>query len=231
MGVLDQRLPEAGHRLSPGWRRLIFGDWTPLVRDAIDLFRLAFLAGAIATGLAGNWEQSLRLALTFAVTVVAREMDLPRPFDLAFNVGMGFQAWGNVFGAFTAIAGYDKIVHFVLPASMATLMYLAAIRLRLMPDMADETGLHQPLAIVLVSFSLGMTVGALYEMYEYFAHEVLGADLHVTYGDTIGDLVDDAAGSLLGGALLVIWDFYGWGTRRRVPADLIGYERRVGRWT
>lgn len=39
-----------------------------------------------------------------------------------------------------------------------------------------------------------------------------------------------AAGSLPGGALLVLWDVYGWGTRRRVPAELIGDERRIGRW-
>jgi len=48
---------------------------------------------------------------------------------------------------------------------------------------------------------------------------------------TIGDLVDDAAGSLLGGALLVLWDVYGWGTRRRLPGDLIGDGEPAERWT
>jgi hypothetical protein len=66
-----------------------------------------------------------------------------------------------------------------------------------------------------------MTVGAVYEMYEYFADHVLGAHLHVDYGDTIADLLDDGLGALLGGALLVVWDVYGWGTRRRVPGSMI----------
>jgi len=95
MAALDQGLVDGRHRLSARLRWLLLGDWTPVVRDPIDLFRLSFLGGAVATGLLGDWEQSLRLALTFAVTDVARLMDLPRPFDLAFNVGMGFQAWGT----------------------------------------------------------------------------------------------------------------------------------------
>jgi len=113
---------------------------------------------------------------------------------------------------------------------MATLMYLGAIRLRVLPDMAEETGLHQRLGMVLVAFSLGMTVGAIHEMYEYFARDVLSANLHVSYGDTIGDLADDAAGSALGGALLVLWDVYGWGTRRRVPGELIDDDEKAEQW-
>jgi hypothetical protein len=201
--------------------RLLLGDWTPLMRDPIDVLRLTFLTGALVAASLGDWEQALRLALTFGVALVARAIDLPRPFDLFFNLGMALQAWGNAFHAFDHVYGYDKLVHFVLPAAMAALIYLVAIRLRLLPDLADESGLHQRVGIVLVAFSLGMTVGAVYEMYEYVAIHVLGAGLHVSYGDTIADLLDDAAGSLLGGALLVVWDFYGWGTKRRVPAHMI----------
>jgi hypothetical protein len=51
-----------------------------------------------------------------------------------------------------------------------------------------------------------------------------GAHLEIGYGDTIGDLVDDAAGALAGGLLIVVWDTYGWGTRRRVPARRLGGE-------
>ena len=37
--------------------------------------------------------------------------------------------------------------------------------------------------------------------------------------DTVGDLVADAAGSLTGGALMVLWAEKGWGTVRRIPGE------------
>lgn len=67
-----------------------------------------------------------------------------------------------------------------------------------------------------------MSTGAVYEVYEWFANNALGAGLHVSYGDTIGDLLDDGLGSVAGGALLLVWDSRGWGTTRRVPSELIG---------
>ena len=206
------RPPERG--LTHG-SRLLLGDWSKLVRDPIDLIRLSFLVGAvIALGL-GEWTTALRMALTFGLTMLARALDLPRPFDLAFNLGMVFQAWGNFLNLFVDIYAYDKIVHFVLPASVAALLYLLAVRFEVLPDLEQETGLHQRVGILVVTFCLGVTVGAIYEVYEYVFDTALGGHLAVSYGDTIGDLADDAAGALAGGVLIVVWDTYGWGTRRR----------------
>lgn len=201
--------------------RVLLGDWSRVVRDPIDLLRGALIVGAVVTLAMGEREQALRLALTFLVVLVPRLLDVPRPFDLAFNLGMAVQAWGNVFGAFQTVTGYDKIVHFILPCGTSALLYLILIRLRTVPNLQEESGIHVRAAIMLITFAFGVTVGALYECYEYFAVNVLDAGLQVGYADTITDLLDDAAGSLLGGALLVIWDAYGWGTRRRVPAQRI----------
>lgn len=55
----------------------------------------------------------------------------------------------------------------------------------------------------------GFTAGGLYEIYEWFDVNVLHGAKHVSYGDTIGDLTDDALGALGGGLLLVVWDAYG----------------------
>jgi hypothetical protein len=197
---------------------ILLGDWTPFVRDPIDLIRLSFLAGALAEAAGGDYASAARLALTFAATLVARRLDLPRPFDLAFNLGMAFQAWGNVFGLFDDIYAYDKLVHFVLPAAMSSLLYFVALRLHVLPDLEHESGIRQRLGILLVTFSMGVTLGAGYEVYEYVVDHAFGANLEIGYGDTIADLVDDAAGALAGGLLIVVWDTYGWGTRRRVPA-------------
>jgi hypothetical protein len=37
--------------------------------------------------------------------------------------------------------------------------------------------------------------------------------------DTVGDLISDTLGALAGGALLVGWARYGWGSVRRVPGE------------
>lgn len=194
--------------------RLLLGDWNAIVRDPIDLIRLSFLVGAVIALVIGEPATAVRMALTFGLTLLARQLELPRPFDLTFCLGMVFQAWGNFLGLFTEVYAYDKLVHFVLPAAVASLLYFVALRLEILPDLEQETGLHQRLGILIVTFSMGVTVGAGYEIYEY-VFDSLGGSLRVDYGDTIADLADDAAGALAGGALIVLWDSRGWGTRRR----------------
>jgi hypothetical protein len=178
------------------------------------VLRLALLVGTFMTLATGPREQSFRMLLTFLVVLVPRALDVPRPFDLAFVSGMSFQAWGNVFGAFNGIHGYDKVVHFVLPFATSALLYLVLVRVSVVPDLGTASGLHNRAAMILTTFSFGLAVGGIYELYEWFGDNVLGAHLYTSYGDTIGDLTDDAAGSLLGGALIMFWDRAGWGTRR-----------------
>ena len=197
---------------------LLYGDWTPWIRDPIDVLRLTFLVGAAVAALVQDWESALRLLLTFVVVLAARRLSLPRPLDLALWLGMGLQAFGNAFGLFEVDWPYDKVVHFVLPFAVAPTAYVLLIRVGLVPDLADtKSGIH-PAGIVVATFGLGLTVGVAYEIYEYLAVKVLGAGLHVSYGDTIADLADDAAGALFGGMLLVLWATRGWGTTRRAAA-------------
>jgi uncharacterized membrane protein YjdF len=213
---------------APRW---LVGDWTRFMRDPTDVLRAALLAGALVEIPLGNLDATVRMLLTFGLTMVPRLLSVPRPFDFAFTLGMSLQAWGNAAGAFDALPFYNKVVHFFLPLGVAPLLYLILIRLRVVPDLARESRLHERFGIVLIAFMLGLSVGALYEMYEWFDVRVLGGDLQVGYGDTIGDLADDALGAICGGVLLLVWDAYGWGTRRRVtglrhPSTRNGLELR-----
>jgi hypothetical protein len=49
-------------------------------------------------------------------------------------------------------------------------------------------------AFFVVTFSMGVTVGAIYEVYEY-VFDALGGDLQVSYGDITGDLTDAPPGA------------------------------------
>lgn len=202
-------------------RTLLLGDWSRLIRDPADLLRLTFVVGAVLALPFGDVGQSLRLVLTVALVSVPRLLDMPRPFDLAFTLGMSLQAWGNVFGLFDQLGWYDKLVHVVLPMMTAPTLYVALVRLGVLPDTTERHERHRYVGLALVTTVLGLGLGALYEMYE-FAVDHLADTNHIEgVTDTITDLIADAVGSALGGAGLVLWAAYGWSSSRRVP------ERRI----
>jgi uncharacterized membrane protein YjdF len=209
--------------------RLVLGDWSNVVRDPIDVLRGSFLVGAVITAFNGDAESAVRFLLTFLLLVGVRMLDVPRLFDFGFVLGMMFQAWGNALHLFSEDVWYDKVVHFVLPFFTAPLVYLLLARLQVVPDLVQKTERRHDLGIVIMTFSFGMTVGGIYEIYEWFADHALGAHLHVGYADTIGDLADNAAGALGGALLLLVWATRGWGTIRRLPArSLKGWHLRSG---
>jgi hypothetical protein len=202
-------------------RRLLLGDWTPWVRDLLDVVRLTFLVGAIATLVLGDHAAALRLLLTFLATVAVARLKLPRLFDAAFLLGMSLQAWGNTAHLFSSFHDYDVIVHFALPLACAPALYIMLARWGVVPDLAGGAERHHMLGVWLVTFALGLSLGALYEMYEWLSNHLLGSHLLVGYTDTIGDLADDALASSIGGVLLVVWATRGWATTRRLPAEAV----------
>jgi hypothetical protein len=58
-----------------------------------------------------------------------------------------------------------------------------------------------------------------WEVFEYTADAVLGSNLSEGNSDTVGDLIADSAGSLLGAGLLVAYAVKGWGSVRRIPGE------------
>jgi hypothetical protein len=197
---------------------MLLGDWNRWIRDPIDLLRLTYLAAAIVFAVIGNFDAAVRLALTFGIVVIARVIALPRPFDLGLVLGMMLQAWGNALNLFNDWGFYDNIVHVSLTAFAAPVFYIGLARLEVVPDLADDTQARHHSGIFVITLSLALAFGAVYEVYEWAADNLLGANLAIGETDTITDLFDDAIGGVIGGALLVVWATYGWGTVRRVGA-------------
>jgi len=206
------------HHLLREHSHLLLGDWNRWIRDPIDLLRLTYLGAAIVFAAIGNFDAGVRMALTFGIVVVARVIALPRPFDLGLVVGMMLQAWGNALDLFNSWGFYDNIVHVSLTAFAAPVFYIGLARLDVVPDLADETQARHHTGIFVITLSLALAFGAVYEVYEWAADNLLGAHLAIGETDTITDLSDDAIGGVIGGALLVVWATYGWGTMRRVGA-------------
>jgi hypothetical protein len=198
-------------------RRLVLGDWTPMVRDGIDVLRLVILGGAVAYAVAGRPGAASLLAALGAVTLVARVVNLPRVYDLCLTAGMALQGFGETFGLYDQFVRFDDLVHFTLPMLTAPVVYIALARLDVVPDPRDETHLQHYVGIGVVTAALGISIGALWEIYEWRSDAWLGTALSEGNDDTNGDLVRDTLGSLVGAALLVAWARFGWGSVRRIP--------------
>ena len=205
----------------PKW---LVGDWNRVIRDPLDLLRLAPLIGAITTLIVGDTTHTGELVGAFLLVLAPRVLNVQRPFDLIFQLGINLALWGNVFKLFDQIYGYDKVVHFILPCGSAMMLYIALCHLRLVPDLSEDAGLHDRVAMVLVTLAFGLTVGGIFEMWEWFSNKVFGTEMFVTYGDSIGDLIDDTLGALAGAAILLFWTGRGWGTWRTPGAALRGKE-------
>lgn len=198
-------------------RKLILGDWNAVIRDGIDVLRLTILIGAVCFWLVGDPGAAAVLAFLGAVTVFARLVNLPRVYDLCLTTAMALQGFGEVFGLYDTFIRFDDLVHFTLPMLTTPVVYIALARLDVVPDPRDETHLRHYAGMFVVTTSLGMAVGALWEIIEWRSDAWLGSDLSLDNDDTVGDLVRDTLGALVGAALLVVWARFGWGSVRRIP--------------
>jgi hypothetical protein len=198
-------------------RTLLLGDWTPVIRDGIDVLRLLILGGAVAYAVAGRPGAAALLAALGAITLVARLVNLPRVYDLSVTAAMALQGFGETLGLYDAFVRFDDLVHFTLPMLTAPVVYIALARLEVVPDPRDETHRQHYVGIAVVTAALGIAIGALWEIYEWRSDAWLGTQLSEGNDDTNGDLVRDTLGSLAGAALLVVWARFGWGSVRRIP--------------
>jgi hypothetical protein len=198
-------------------RTLLYGEWHPVVRDPLDLARIAFVVGFLVMLLFGE-SGAVNVGVAAAAVVGVRFLRLPRLFDLAFIVAMGLTGWGEALRFYDRFTYYDVLVHILVPLLGAPVVYIALARLDTLPDPSDARGSRRHLAgIFVVTLALGLAIGAAWEVLEWTSDEALGSELTGGEADTIGDLVADTVGAICGGVLLVVWTTSGWGTIRRLP--------------
>ena len=204
----------------PGWdrRRLVYGDWSWLVRDGLDVIRLAFFGGTIAFAVQGR---STAVALTAAsvVLLIARIIDLPRWFDFGLIMAMTLIAYGTALGLYGNWFYYDKVVHGLSPVGYVPVLYIALVRLGVVPDPGQairERRVARISGIFIVTLAVGTAVGAGYENVEWIEDkfDILGGHFVKGLWDTETDLLCDAGGSLVGATFLTVWALRGWSSRR-----------------
>jgi hypothetical protein len=200
-------------------RTLLLGDWSRTVRDPLDLLRAAFFVGALVFLALGEMKGVANLLVGGIALLIARAIDLPRLYDLGFTIAMILTGWGEALGLYDAWEPYDNVVHFIVPMLTSQVVYIALARIEVLPDLRDEFTPRHYVGLFVVTTSLGIAIGGVWELFEWTSDELFGSNLSMGNDDTVTDLACDTAGALTGGALLVAWAKFGWGSVRRVPGE------------
>jgi uncharacterized membrane protein HdeD (DUF308 family) len=210
----------ATHAVTPEWdrRRLVYGDWNWLVRDGLDVLRYAFIAGTIVFAAQGN-PDAVALGAASAVLLLARVVSLPRWFDFGLIVTMSLIAYGTALGLYGDWFYYDKVVHTLAPFGYSPVLYIALVRLGVVPDPGvaiRERRVARIAGIFIVTLAVGMAVGGFYENVEWLEDKwnILGGHFVKGLWDTETDLLCDATGSLAGATFITIWALRGWSSHR-----------------
>jgi hypothetical protein len=221
-GALAPEIPGGPQGVT--WQKLVLGDWSRIVRDPLDVFRILFVGGTVVWGLSGR--PVAILVAASAVLLLARLIDLPRFYDFSLIVVMVLVAWGEVLGLYDSWKGYDNVVHFTVPFLLTGMFYVLLVRLGVLPELSDLKQVHQKFGFFLTAVMLGMAIGAGWEIVEWSLDEWAGSNLVGTATDTATDLIWDTMGATLSAIVLTLWSLGGHSLKRRPGAALA--DKRFG---
>jgi len=188
---------------------------------AADLVRLAAVVSAVLVLFDGRWEAGIRFLLVFVVLLVPRHVGVPSPFEAAFGAALLAAAWASAADLYQAGWWVDVAIHFVLGGLTSAMLYLVFAQVGLLPGLHEGVLRRHRISLVILTLTLGLAAGALWELYEWVATSVFPtASIAVGYDDTVLDLAMDGSGSVVAGCVLLAWRRAGLGTGRQGDADV-----------
>ncbi|WP_139200475.1 hypothetical protein [Curtobacterium sp. MMLR14_010] len=135
------------------------------------------------------------MSLTLFGVIVPRILGLRPGFDVALCLLALVAGWSSALEWYTSVPGWDKLIHFLLVGALAVLVVVIASDLKILPD---ATRMRVVVAVA-VCGTIGLAIGAVWEMFEWVGHDFLDSTIFVGYDDTIGDLLADGAGAVVVG--------------------------------
>lgn len=154
----------------------------------------------LAALIQGHWGNALALVcfLLASLAFMLLAKQLPTLFDFFFVVAALLNAGGWVWGWFYLPGIYDEVVHgftmFAITLALSFLTYGALL-----------TAFHEHKLLYLAAIaSFGIAIGALWEIAEWAAGNVLSTPIIGSVDDTVIDLAMDTLGSGLA-ALISLW--------------------------
>lgn len=170
-------------------------------RTVADVVRVAVLGGVVTAAISDEIEGAIRLTVVLHILLAARLAGIPGPFDLAVSLLLPLASVASILHWYAQLSWLDWIVHCLTTGALAAMAFLVLARVRLLP----RPHALSSTATVSVTAMLGVTLGVLWEFYEWFAEVVAHVRIGVGYNDTIADLSMDLTGSLLAGLAILAW--------------------------
>jgi len=166
-----------------------------------DALRALALVGIMVAGVGWGPVAGVSVALVAGGMVLSRLAQVRPSVDIAFGVVLLLAVWSSVLDLYVTVRWWDIPMHFLTNGLCAVLLYLVLMRLEALPDAST---LPRPVAsAVTVTTALGLSLGVVWEVFEWLGHTFVDDAIYVGYTDTIGDLVWGGAGSMLAGFTLV----------------------------
>jgi len=162
-----------------------------------DVLRLLGVVSIVVAGVGWGPLSAVSFASAVVVMLVPRLLGLRPSFDIAFGAVILASTWSSVLGVYLTTRWWDLPMHFFTNGLCAALLYIALVRLGVV---ADAATLPRPtLSAAVVTTALGLSLGALWEFFEWFGHTFIDGEIYVGYVDSLGDLLWGGLGSLLAG--------------------------------
>ncbi len=182
---------------------------------------VVLLAGAILlVVLQGKWVQAATLGgfLVASLLFVSRERQLPTLFDLVFVCAALINAAGWAWNLFDQPGFYDEVAHgftmFAITLALGFLLY---------NELMHGFYAHRFMFVVTIA-SMGIAIGALWEVAEWLADFVTPQQIVAGLFDTITDIILDSVGAVLA-AILNLW---GLNERARSERRTVAGQERAG---
>lgn len=170
--------------------------WARRAADGAGLLGLASFVAAF-------WFDAVVVALFALVLLgltVQRVAGLHGGVQAAAGLTFVVSAWAATLDWYEQVAWLDLLAHAVATGLLAVVLVTAMVRLRML--CVPAPGPVAGAGLVVVTVAVGLAVGVLWEMGEWWGHTYLDDAIQVGYDDTIGDLVAGGLGSLLAGLAL-----------------------------
>ena len=162
-----------------------------------DALRAVAVVGIVVAAVGWGPLSGVSLALVAAAMLLPRLLELRPSVDIAFGVVVLVAVWSSVLGIYVSTRWWDLPVHLLTNGLCAALLYIVLVQFGVV---ADASTLPRPmLSAAVVTTALGLSLGVLWEVFEWLGHTFLDPEIFVGYTDSIGDLVWGGAGALLAG--------------------------------
>lgn len=163
----------------------------------------ALLAIAVVTVLIrGQWVAAASLGgflcAAFLFVKFEDKLHLPTLFGLLFVIAALINAGGWAWDLYNKPGPYDEIAHFYTSFAITL-----AVGFLLYSELMEGFSSHRVLFVLTIA-SLGIALGALWEVVEWLADFATPKQVVSGLDDTISDIMLDSAGALLA-ALLNVW--------------------------